>query len=97
MTSDINDVLTARESSIGNSGGTTDVRIKVHSKNNLYLFLLGSSVPITTCTSTWNNIPFNWLPYLANGSLRIYYTCMYMYTCIQGMTDIHVFNTIYVY
>lgn len=40
------DELTAKESSIGNSGGTTDVRISVHSKNNLYRFLLGFSVPI---------------------------------------------------
>ena len=33
------EVLTARLSSIGNSGGTTDVRIKVHSKKSLYLKL----------------------------------------------------------
>lgn len=31
----IKDVFTAKDSSIGSSGGTTDVRISVHSKNNL--------------------------------------------------------------
>ena len=46
LTSDISDVLTANDNSIGNSGGTTDVNIRVHSKNNLYLFLSGSSVPL---------------------------------------------------
>ena len=40
------EVLTANDSSMGSSGGTTDVRINVHSRNSLYLFLLGSSVPI---------------------------------------------------
>ena len=40
------DVLTANDSSMGNSGGTTEVKINVHSRNNLYLFLLGSSVPV---------------------------------------------------
>lgn len=39
------DVFTANDNSIGNSGGTTDVKISVHSKNNLYLFLFGSSLP----------------------------------------------------
>lgn len=39
------EVLTASESSMGNSGGTTDVRIRVHSRNSLYLFLFGSFVP----------------------------------------------------
>ena len=39
------EVLTARDSSIGSSGGTTDVRISVHSRNNLYRFRSGSSVP----------------------------------------------------
>ena len=29
------DVLTASDSSIGSSGGTTDVRMSVHSRNNL--------------------------------------------------------------
>lgn len=29
------EVLTARESSIGSSGGTTEVRIKVHSRKSL--------------------------------------------------------------
>lgn len=42
------DVLTANDNSIGSSGGTTDVKISVHSKNNLYLFLVGSSLPIKT-------------------------------------------------
>ena len=40
------DVLTARDSSMGSSGGTTEVKIKVHSKKSLYRFLLGSSVPL---------------------------------------------------
>lgn len=39
------EVLTAKESSIGNSGGTTEVKMMVHSKNNLYRFLSGSMVP----------------------------------------------------
>lgn len=39
------DVLTARDNSIGSSGGTTEVRMRVHSRNNLYRFLLGSLVP----------------------------------------------------
>lgn len=30
---------------MGSSGGTTEVRISVHSKNSLYLFLVGSSLP----------------------------------------------------
>jgi hypothetical protein len=38
-------VLTANDSSMGNSGGTTDVRMSAHSKNSLYLFLVGSSEP----------------------------------------------------
>ena len=29
------DVLTAKDSSIGSSGGTTDVRMRVHSRNSL--------------------------------------------------------------
>lgn len=37
--------FTAKDSSMGNSGGTTEVRIKVHSKKSLYLFLFGSSLP----------------------------------------------------
>lgn len=41
------EVFTAKDNSIGSSGGTTDVRIKVHSKNNLYLFLLGFNTPTT--------------------------------------------------
>ncbi len=39
---------------MGSSGGTTDVRIKVHSKKSLYLFLLGSSVPANTRTHVVN-------------------------------------------
>jgi len=35
------DEFTAKDSSIGSSGGTTEVRIRVHSKNNLYLFRSG--------------------------------------------------------
>lgn len=31
----IKEELTANDNSIGNSGGTTDVKINVHSKNNL--------------------------------------------------------------
>lgn len=31
----IRDVFTARESSMGSSGGTTEVRISVHSRNSL--------------------------------------------------------------
>lgn len=42
----IRDVLTASDSSIGSSGGMTDVKIKVHSKKSLYRFLLGSSQPL---------------------------------------------------
>lgn len=40
-----NDVLTASDNSIGSSGGTTEVKMSVHSRNNLYLFLFGSLVP----------------------------------------------------
>merc|ERR1719232_465130 len=43
---DKREVLTAKLSSIGSSGGTTEVRIRVHSRNSLYLFLLGSRVPL---------------------------------------------------
>ena len=42
-----NDVFTASDNSIGNSGGTTDVKIKVHSKNSLYLLRVSSFVPKT--------------------------------------------------
>jgi len=50
------DVLTARDSSIGNSGGTTDVRISVHSKNNLYLLRDGFSLPTQfTHTAVYDN------------------------------------------
>lgn len=38
-------MLTASDSSMGNSGGTTDVRMSAHSRNSLYLFLVGSSEP----------------------------------------------------
>jgi hypothetical protein len=44
--SDRRDVLTASDSSMGNSGGTTDVRMRAHSRNSLYLFLVGSSEPV---------------------------------------------------
>lgn len=37
--------LTARDSSMGSSGGTTEVRMSVHSRNSLYLLRSGSSVP----------------------------------------------------
>lgn len=46
------EVLTAKDSSIGSSGGITDVKINVHSKNNLYLFLSGSSLPKNFVTSS---------------------------------------------
>ncbi len=39
------ELFTASDNSMGNSGGTTDVKISVHSRNNLYRFLFGSSVP----------------------------------------------------
>jgi hypothetical protein len=39
------DVFTANDSSIGSSGGTTEVSIRAHSKNSLYLFRFGSSEP----------------------------------------------------
>ena len=35
LVNETNEVLTASDNSIGNSGGTTDVRISVHSKNSL--------------------------------------------------------------
>lgn len=41
----MSEVLTAKESSMGSSGGTTEVKIKVHSRKSLYRFLLGSLVP----------------------------------------------------
>jgi len=44
--SDSNDVFTARESSMGNSGGTTDVKMSTHSRKSLYLFLVRSSEPV---------------------------------------------------
>ena len=50
LTSASREELTARDNSMGSSGGTTDVNIKVHSKKSLYLFLLGSSVPEYTAT-----------------------------------------------
>ena len=46
--SDIKELLTASDSSIGNSGGTTEVNIKVHSRKSLYLLRDGSSVPVLT-------------------------------------------------
>lgn len=48
---DSNDVLTASDNSMGNSGGTTDVKISAHSRNSLYLFLVGSSEPVINNTS----------------------------------------------
>lgn len=45
MVSAIREEFTANDSSIGNSGGITEVKINTHSKNSLYLFLLGSSEP----------------------------------------------------
>lgn len=39
------DELTASESSTGSSGGMTEVSIRIHSKNNLYLLRFGSSEP----------------------------------------------------
>eukprot|EP00835_Amoeboradix_gromovi_P000687 NODE_25_length_35605_cov_0.353461.p19 type:complete len:119 gc:universal NODE_25_length_35605_cov_0.353461:8572-8216(-) len=48
----ISDVLTAKDSSIGNSGGTHDVTIIMQFKNNLYLSRLGSKLPtFHTCTA----------------------------------------------
>ena len=44
------EVLTARECSIGSSEGTTNVRMSVHSRNNLYLLRVGSSVPAANNT-----------------------------------------------
>ena len=41
----IREELTASDNSIGNSGGTTDVNIRVHSKNNLYRLRFGSAEP----------------------------------------------------
>lgn len=41
----ISEELTANDNSIGSSGGTTDVRISVHSKNSLYLLRFGSAEP----------------------------------------------------
>lgn len=35
LVSESRDVLTASDNSIGSSGGTTEVSIKVHSKNSL--------------------------------------------------------------
>lgn len=43
--SDSRDELTANDNSTGSSGGITDVKIRIHSKNNLYLLRFGSSVP----------------------------------------------------
>ena len=39
------EVLTASDSSMGSSGGTTEVRMRVHSRNNLYLFRDGFLLP----------------------------------------------------
>lgn len=42
----IREEFTANDNSMGNSGGITDVKIKTHSKNSLYLFLFGFSTPL---------------------------------------------------
>ena len=39
------ELFTAKDNSMGSSGGTTLVKISVHSRNSLYLFLSGSFVP----------------------------------------------------
>ena len=39
------EVFTAKESSMGSSGGTTDVKTKVHSKRSFFLLRLGSFKP----------------------------------------------------
>ena len=39
------ELLTARDSSIGSSGGTTLVKIRVHSRNSLYRLRSGSLDP----------------------------------------------------
>lgn len=41
------EVLTAIESSMGSSGGITEVIIREQLSNNLYLLLVGSSKPYT--------------------------------------------------
>lgn len=41
----MSEVFTANDSSMGSSGGTTEVRMRVHSRNSLYLFRLASLVP----------------------------------------------------
>lgn len=41
----MSELFTASESSIGNSGGITLVRINEHSRNNLYLLRDSSSLP----------------------------------------------------
>lgn len=38
--------FTAKESSIGSSGGTTDVMMRTHSRRSLYLLRSGFSVPV---------------------------------------------------
>lgn len=43
----IKDVFTAIDSSIGSSGGITEVRISEQLKKSLYLLLVGSSSPYT--------------------------------------------------
>ena len=45
LTKDIREVLTANASSMGNSGGMTDVKINAHSSKSLYRLRLGSFVP----------------------------------------------------
>ena len=40
------DEFTARDSSMGSSGGTTEVMMRTHSRRSLYLLRSGSSVPV---------------------------------------------------
>lgn len=49
---DSNDEFTANDNSTGSSGGITDVRMRMHSKNSLYLLRFGSSEPENECTVT---------------------------------------------
>lgn len=44
------EVLTAMESSMGNSGGITEVIMREQLSNSLYLLLVGSSNPYTNQT-----------------------------------------------
>lgn len=59
----IKDVLTAMESSIGNSGGITEVRINEQLKKSLYLLLVGSSSPYIRTDQSSNNIEVCYIAY----------------------------------